>query len=858
MLKPTALTGLLFLSAATLIAAPYQQGYLSPEEAQKSIVLQDGYSLELVLSDPDVIEPVSLAWDGNGVLYVLEMRTYMQDADATGEKDPISRVSRHEDVNGDGIYEKHSVFVDNLKLPRMLLPLDDRIMIGVTDSLDLWTYRDSDGDGVADEKVKVYAGGRRGGNMEHQPSGLLWNIDNWLYCTYEAKRYRFTNGEFVVENLPKGEGQWGLGRDDVGRLYYATAGGEKPAQAFQQPIVYGALNLPSSLQEEKEFRSVYPIANVPDVQGGARRLNKGGGLNHFTGGGGQSIYRGDRLPADLQGDLILPEPVGRLIRRAEVTRENGMSKVSNVYQKDEFVCSTDVNFRPLWTATSPDGAMLMIDMHRGIIQQANWTRPGSYLRGIIDQWGLAQNIGKGRIYRLKHTSYRPDRRPQMLEESTAELVAHLSHPNGWWRDTAQKLIILRDDRGSVVSELEELVRTGSSALGRMHGLWTLEGVEKVTPEILMFALNDRDSRVRTAAIRMGEPFFSRGETSLVKAFLSNRYLGDDIEMQIQALNSIAYSGAQNAELIAFTEQLKEKKKNHPTVQALEKMHQNLAGKLAREAALRQQSQAFAGAMTRGRTAYEQLCFACHGADGKGVPMPGVEGEFLAPSFVNNPRVVQADEIPILTLLHGLTGDLDGQEYEGLMVAMGSHSDEWIADVVTYIRNSFGNEAAATEPALVSYLREKHQARKEPWTQQELEGMAPRKLSNKGWTLRASHGRKELPYLVDGNAKTRYSTGAQQKKGMWLEVELPRKALISGVKMEYAGSRRDYARGYKIVVSRDGEEWSEPLARGKGGDRQTTVSFVPQEARFLQIELTKDIKERLFWSIHELELFGTPL
>ena len=190
MLKPTALTGLLFLSAATLIAAPYQQGYLSPEEAQKSIVLQDGYSLELVLSDPDVIEPVSLAWDGNGVLYVLEMRTYMQDADATGEKDPISRVSRHEDVNGDGIYEKHSVFVDNLKLPRMLLPLDDRIMIGVTDSLDLWTYRDSDGDGVADEKVKVYAGGRRGGNMEHQPSGLLWNIDNWLYCTYEAKRYR--------------------------------------------------------------------------------------------------------------------------------------------------------------------------------------------------------------------------------------------------------------------------------------------------------------------------------------------------------------------------------------------------------------------------------------------------------------------------------------------------------------------------------------------------------------------------------------------------------------------------------------------------------------------------------------------
>ncbi|NIP96438.1 MAG: hypothetical protein GWO24_24605, partial [Akkermansiaceae bacterium] len=109
---------------------------------------------------------------------------------------------------------------------RAVLPLDDRVMVHVTNTLDLWNYRDTDGDGVADEKVKIYEGGRRGGNMEHQPSGLIWNLDNWIYITYENRRYRFTDGNLVMERIPRGGGQWGLGQDDWGRIYYSTAGGE--------------------------------------------------------------------------------------------------------------------------------------------------------------------------------------------------------------------------------------------------------------------------------------------------------------------------------------------------------------------------------------------------------------------------------------------------------------------------------------------------------------------------------------------------------------------------------------------------------------------------------------------------------
>ena len=158
---------------------PYKVPMLSPEDALKSFVVAEGYRMELVAFEPMIEEPVALAWDGNGRMYVAEMRTYMQDIDGRDQFRPISRVVRMEDTNGDGRMDKHSVFVDKLVLPRMILPLEKAVIIRETNTLDLWAYTDHDGDGVADEKKLWHKGGGRGGNLEHQPSGLLWNIDNW-------------------------------------------------------------------------------------------------------------------------------------------------------------------------------------------------------------------------------------------------------------------------------------------------------------------------------------------------------------------------------------------------------------------------------------------------------------------------------------------------------------------------------------------------------------------------------------------------------------------------------------------------------------------------------------------------------
>ncbi len=862
MKKRQLLIGSMLVAANCLGAQPgetiYQRGFLSIEEAHKSIQLPEGYSLDLILSEPHIEEPVACAWDGNGVLYVAEMRTYMQTADANGEQEPRSRISRHEDTNGDGKYDKHSVFIDNLLLPRMVLPLDDRVMVHVTNTLDLWTYRDKDGDGVADEKVKIYEGGGRGGNMEHQPSGLIWNLDNWLYITYENRRYRFTDEKLVMEDIPRGGGQWGIGQDDWGRIYYSTGGGENPAFFFQQPPVYGMLDLPG--QTSGNFRNVYPIAEIPDVQGGRGRVGSNGGLNRFTGCAGQGVFRGDRLPEDLRGDLFIPEPVGRLIRRAKVERSGAKTVLSNATPKSEFIRSRDANFRPLGAETAPDGRMVFIDMHRGIIQQGNWTRKGSYLRGIIEKWGLDKNIGKGRLYRLVHKDFKPGPQPRMLDETTAEVVKHLSHPNGWWRDTAQKLIILRKDRGSVVPALKELALKGKSELGRSHALWTLEGIGAADGQTVAAALQDPSTMVKVQALKVGEALIGGGDELVVKSILQ---LGEskgkpDPEVATQLLNSITISGSENADLHALADATAKAFADNDAVKAVVSMGASVRNQARAAAEARRKNAQLARSMEHGKTIFAQLCYTCHGADGKGMPVPDQPGQTLAPSMVNASRIIGGGGTMVRTILHGLTGPLDGKTYPGVMAPMNTQDDQWIADISTYIRNSFGNKADPITKEFVAAIRKDSKSRSTPWTLPELEALDPPVLANrKDWKLTASHDGGGCTKAVDGNQKTRWSTGTPQTPGQWFQIEFPKVSKLSEIVLDCRASGADFPRAYEVTVSLDGKKWSKPLAKGSGNNPVTVIGLPLAEAKFLRLTQTGSVSGK-HWSIHDLQIKGKEL
>jgi hypothetical protein len=189
---------------------PPSPAYLSPKESAKLVQLPPGYRLELVLSEPDIREPVISVFDGNGRFYVAEMRTYMQDADGKDQKAATSRVSLHWSSQRDGTFDRHAVFVDHLLLPRMVLPLKDSVLIQETDTGDVYEYRDTNHDGVADDKKLFHAFEKRSANLEHQPSGLVWAMDNWIYTTYNAERVRWTPQGAIKEPTGPNGGQWGL------------------------------------------------------------------------------------------------------------------------------------------------------------------------------------------------------------------------------------------------------------------------------------------------------------------------------------------------------------------------------------------------------------------------------------------------------------------------------------------------------------------------------------------------------------------------------------------------------------------------------------------------------------------------
>ena len=365
-----------------------QVPFHTPQEFLKTVQLPEGYSLELVLSEPQIKEPVTLAFDPDGAMYVAEMRTYMQDINGKDEITPHSVVSKHVSSKGDGVFDKHSTYLENLLLPRMILPLDDRILLGITNTDDLSIHRDANHDGVADESKPWHAGGNRGGNMEHQPSGLIWGLDNWLYSTYKSYRLRW-NGESEAprrEDTPGNGGQWGLGQDNYGKMWWSNAGGEMGLGNFQTPIIYGAINAPS--QKEQGFDTTWPLVGVRDYQGGPGKAREDGTLNHFTGCAGQTVFRGDRLPKELIGNVFLPEPVGRLIRRSVVDDSDAVTRISNPHPQSEFLRSSDLCFRPLNMTTGPDGCLYIVDMYRGIIQEGAWVNQGSYLRKVVEQYGF--------------------------------------------------------------------------------------------------------------------------------------------------------------------------------------------------------------------------------------------------------------------------------------------------------------------------------------------------------------------------------------------------------------------------------------------------------------------------------------
>jgi mono/diheme cytochrome c family protein len=919
----------------------------TPEEQAKGFLLPAGYRMELVAAEPDVINPTLIEFDGNGRMYVGEMISYMMDAEASREHDPISWITRWESTKGDGRYDKRTVFADKLVAPRMILPLQDGVILtSETDSDDLLKLTDTNGDGVADKREVVFTGIGQSGdaNIEHQKAGLLWNLDNWIYTTYNAFRIRWTPSGFLREPTPPNGGQWGLASDDDGKPWFVDAGGERGPMNFQFPIHYGSFtpcappgrgrgatpppapnpNCPPGMENgfEKDFAVVWPAPGIGDMQGGLFRTRMPAqNLNHFTATTGPAIVRGDRLPADLKGDLLFTEPVGRLIRRAKIENIEGLTQLRNVYPGSEFINSVDQLFRPVNISNAPDGTMYIADMYHGIIQEREWSGPGEYLRAKIEQYQLDKVVGHGRIWRLRYDGraavpatatnigqpaipaltpqFAP---PRMYSETSAQLVAHFTHPNGWWRDTAQRLLILKQDK-SVVPALKRMMaepvpqpseapplpqaqgrpepgrgtasRAEGGVLARFHAMWTLEGLGALDASLVREAMKDKNPRMRIQAIRASETLYKAGDKSLAGDYRALTK-DPDSNVVIQAmLTANLFKLPEAADLIKAA-QAANKAKGVALIGDRLLTPASLGGG-RRGGPLSPDDEK---RLQQGSDVFGSLCFSCHGQDGTGKEMENAPpGTMMGPPLAGSPRVQGHRDYVIKVLLKGMTGPLDGKTYRDVMVPMGG-TDEWVANIASYVRNSFGNNAGMVTPADVARVRAETAARKAPWTVPELEATLPRLLDSQQWKMTASHGSDTA---AGASSLRGWSTGAPQTQGMWFTVELPQPAMVTELQFDSAvssgrgggrggpaapaGGRGGptgraapvvgYPRSYSVQVSTDGTAWSKPVAEGKGSGPRSSIPLAPVRAKFVRITQTSSEADAPPWSIRNLRIFEAP-
>jgi mono/diheme cytochrome c family protein len=404
--------------------------------------------------------------------------------------------------------DKRTVFADGLILPRAVKVLDYGVLVGEPGSI--WLMRDTNGDLRADTKELItHAYGRLEGSVEGNANSLYWALDNWIHTSGSDVYLRLKDGKVEVQpTLSRGE--WGATQDDAGRIYRNTNESALhvdfvPTPYFMRhPTLLRTRGSYESLEDDNnELNTIWPVRPNPGTnrayQTGIDRAD--GSLAKFTAVCGPMVYRGDRLPAELYGNVFVADPAANIVSRIVLSDDGTTLRARKAYENAEFLASTDERFRPVYLSNAPDGTLYVVDMYRGIIQDRASTTV--YLREHILARKLDQPTGLGRIYRVVHDTTRLDSPAPFATATPAQLVEALSHPNGWRRDTAQRLLVERGAR-SVVPALVKLAEDATDFRTRLHALWTLDGIDSLQPATVTKALADPSRDVRASAIRLAE------------------------------------------------------------------------------------------------------------------------------------------------------------------------------------------------------------------------------------------------------------------------------------------------------------------------------------------------------------------
>ncbi|OAI54894.1 hypothetical protein AYO44_14035 [Planctomycetaceae bacterium SCGC AG-212-F19] len=513
-----------------------EPGAKSPAASLAGMKARPGFVVEEVVAEPLVMDPIAFAWGPDGKLWVVEMADYPLGIDGKGK--PGGRIKYLESTKGDGKYDKMTLFLDNVPFPTNVMPWRKGVIVSAAP--EIFYAEDTTGNGKADKKVPLFVGFREG-NQQHRVNGLVWGLDNWVYCANGDSggkvksvktgavvdmsgrdvRIRPDTGEI---DLQAGQTQYGRAQDDWGNWFGNN--NSWPMWHFALADHYIRRNRHIAAPDGRVQISVTPgAAEVFPISRTMPRFNSPQAANHFTSACSCIVYRDDLFGPNYVNSTFVSEPVHNLVHR-EIMTANGTTFTSRRAvdeQRSEFLASSDNWCRPCSIGTGPDGALWVADMYRHVIEHPEWI-PKDWQQKL----DLRAGHDKGRIYRVYPVGTTPRAIPRLDNLDAAGLVAALDSPSGWQRDMAQMMLIWRNDRAAVPL-LEKLAAGSDRPLARLHALCTLDGLDALRPEVVQRGLADAHPGVRRHAVRLSEGLLAKAP-ELGAALLK---LLDDTDPQVR-------------------------------------------------------------------------------------------------------------------------------------------------------------------------------------------------------------------------------------------------------------------------------------------------------------------------------------
>ena len=715
---------------------------LSPEASLQTMQLEKGFTMEKVAAEPLLSTPVAMTFDDSGRIWAVEMSDY-QPIEEGEEAYPLGKVVILSDEDTDGEMDTRKVFLDSLQMPRAICLVDSGVL--VAEPPFLWyvpIVNDRPG-----TRVLVDSAYTLSNNPEGQTNGLLRAMDNWIYSAGfgSNKRYRRVNGHWITEPTFL-RGQWGLTQDRYGHLFYNNNTHNLLGDYFLPGVSSGNTYQKKTAGFNEKIvpdDRVYPLIPTPGVNRGYREgildstTHK---LVSFTAACGPLVYDGGLFPSAYTSNVFVCEPAAYLIKRNLIQNEGLRITGRQAYQGREFLSSSDERFRPVSLNLGPEGALYVVDMYRGVIQDA--LSITDYLKNYSLSHGLNNPVNCGRIYRIY-----PDHAQLhkiTIPEDPDKLVPLLNHQNAWVRNKTQQKIV---DRHLIqcVPALKKLLFGATNTYTRIQALWTLEGLSALQEVDLKEILAGKNPHLRIQGMaalgellnknnyRSYEPVIhdlcaqQDSLTAVYATYVNGRLLAFDPETAEQNWRQILTHHDGNAYVTAAIISGIAGQEDH-FLQAyhrfpnLEKALTKVTHKKA-QALGSKDMKALQKKYPEGYAIYSGTCQTCHGNDGMGIA-------FVAPPL-NQSQWVNGDKMHLIPIvLYGLSGPVKVKdkvykkpEISGEMPGFGNNkfSDTALAEVISFIRQAWRNNATAVSPEDIRVARAKYPDHEGAMTIEELVG-----------------------------------------------------------------------------------------------------------------------------------------